>query len=840
VEFAPEVGNLHVPELIPSPFAEKSSPKPRYQPLVIVLAAASAGIALDRFYPLGVWLWMAVAGTSMFFWWRLWRRDRSRCASLVILFAMAATAGAWHHCRWNWYAADDLGNFTPQRAEPVCLEAVALAAPRESPPPPNDPMQPFGREPSFRLEIAAVAVRDCAVWKPISGRADLLVQGGMPNIQAGDRLKIFGKLSAPEPMHNPGEFDYAAYLRAQRVHAQIQSKTTACVSLLAPGNAWNPIRLLDRLRHASGEIFRRYLDPEQAGLAAAVLLGEREHVDRQQTEAYMASGTIHVLSISGLHVGVLAGTLLWLMRLIPLPRFLGAVSVAAVTGIYALMVDANPPVIRATILVLIACGSIWFSRRKLGFNSLAAAGLVVLALNPCDLFNVGAQLSFLSVAVLIWFGARWIERKQSDPLEEMAAKNLSFFLAALTQCKRNVWELICFGSAIWLITTPLVMARFHLFSPVALVMNTLLWIPMTLGLLGGFALLACGTLCPPLAYFCGFVCNMNLWLLEKSVRFAEKTPGTHFWVTGPDDWWLAVLYGGLAMAICFPKIRPPRRWCAALAAGWIAMGLLVSLAHRHSSQLQCTFVSMGHGSATVVELPSGQTLLYDAGQMGAPQRAARNIAGYLWSRGITHLDAVVLSHADIDHYNGLPELLKKFSVGMVYVSPVMFDEQTPTLKALHAALDSRGTPCKPLRAGMTLPGGGNCRIEVLHPSRRSIIGNHNANSIVLEIEYRGRRILLPGDLEGQGMNNLLAEEPLPCDVLLAPHHGSRQSNSPELAAWCKPQWIVLSGDGRWSTPEIDATYRAVGGHTLHTYLDGALTFTFDENETKVERFLKSK
>lgn len=409
------------------PIADRSARIARYQPLVIVLVAASAGIAGDRFFPLGVFPWMAAAGTSMFVWRQFSRRGWGRTASVVLLMALAATAGAWHHCRWNWYAADDLGNFAPSKAEPVCLEAVALGAPRELPAPPFDPMQSLPREPSFRLEIAAVAVRDRDVWKPISGRAALLVQGAAPNLQAGDRLKIFGKLSAPDPAHNPGEFDYAAYLRAKRIRAQIQSKTAECVALIEPGSSWNPIRRLDCLRLASGEIFRRYLDPEQADLASAVLLGEREHIEPEQNEAYMASGTIHVLSISGLHVGVLAGALIWLMRLLPLPWLLGAFAVAAVTGLYALMVDANPPVIRATILVIIACGSIWLYRRKLGFNSLAAAGLAVLAINPCDLFNVGAQLSFLSVAVLIWFGARWIERKEADPLGEMAAKNLSFF-----------------------------------------------------------------------------------------------------------------------------------------------------------------------------------------------------------------------------------------------------------------------------------------------------------------------------------------------------------------------------------------------------------------------------
>lgn len=824
----------------PSAIQPEKTSQPRYQPLVIVLAAAAAGIAGDRFYPLGVGLWVALAGTLMFVWWRLWRREGNRIASLVLFLAMASVAGAWHHCRWNWYPADDLGNFTPVKAEPVCLEAVALSAPREVPSPPIDAMRPLQREACYRFEISATAIRDRDTWKPISGRAELLVQGTAPKIQAGDRLKIFGKLSAPDKAHNPGDFDYAGYLRGKRVRAEIQSKTAQCISLVAPGSSWNPIRCLDRLRLSSGDIFRRYLDPEQAELASAVLLGERERIDPEQTEAYMASGTIHVMSISGLHVGVLAGALIWLMRLLPLPRIVGVTAVAAVTGLYVLMVEANPPVIRATILVLIACGSFWLYRHRLGFNSLAAAGLIVLAINPTDLFSIGAQLSFLSVAVLIWFGARWIEGKQNDPLEDLTAKNFTWYSMSFARLKNSVVELTLFGFAIWLVTTPLVMARFHLFSPVALVMNTLLWIPMTLGLLGGFALLFCGGFLPFLAGVCGMVCNMNLWLLDKSVRLAEKTPGSHFWVAGPSDWWLAVLYGGLAVAVCFPQFRPPRRWCAAILAGWIAVGFLVSLAGRHSGDLQCTFVSMGHGSATIVELPSGQTLLYDAGRMGAPARAAKSIAGYLWSRGITHLDAVVLSHADIDHYNGLPELLKKFSVGVVYVSPVMFDDQTPSLKSLKASLDSSKTPCKELRAGQRLPGGENCRIEVLHPPRRGIVGNHNANSLVLAIEFKGRRILLPGDIESPGINDLLAEEPLPTTVLLAPHHGSRQSNSPALAKWCKPNWIVLSGDGRWSTPEIDATYRAVGGRTLHTYLDGAITFTLDAKETKMETFLKPK
>jgi competence protein ComEC len=820
-----------------SPFAEKNA-QPRYQPLIIVLAATAAGIALDRYFPLSVWLWMLLAGVLLAVWLRIFRRNRTKTASFMLLFAVASASAAWHHCRWNDFAADDLGNFATETAEPVCLEAVALDAPRESPPSSPSPMQVLRREPTFRFEIAAVAVRDREVWKPISGRAILTVIGAAPKIQAGDRLKIFGKISAPDPAHNPGEFDYAAMLRAKRIRALVQSKTVACVSLLTQGSEWNLARRLDRLRIGSGEIFKRFLDPDQAELASAVLLGEREHVEPEQTQAYMATGTIHVLSISGLHVGVLAGGLLWLMRFLPLPTFFRAISVAVVTGLYVLMVDVQPPVVRATILVLLACGSQWLTRNRLGFNSLAAAGLAVLAINPCDLFSVGAQLSFLSVAVLIWFGSRWIVEKQVDPLQQLIEKN--YFFTSIKRCGVALWEIFLFGLAIWLVTTPLVMARFHLFSPSALVMNALLWLPMTVGLLAGFALLFCGTVCPPAAYFCGFVCNLSLSFLDYCVRLAETLPGSHFWVAGPNDWWLAAFYGGLAIFAAIPKIRPPLRWCVAILAAWIAVGFLASLGHRHPSELRCTFVSVGHGSATVLELPSGQTLLCDAGRMGGPFRAAKDISGVLWSRGITHLDAVAISHPDIDHYNALPELLKRFSVGAVYVSPGMFLDNTPALKELKASLARSKIPFRELRAGQTLPGGTDCRIEVLHPPRRGIVGSHNANSLVLSIDFRGRRILLPGDLEDVGLKMLLAEEPLSCEVLLAPHHGSRASNSPALAAWSRPRWVVLSGDGRWSTPETAATYRAVGGQALHTHYDGAVLATINEKGTKVEGFMKKK
>ncbi len=270
-------------------------------------------------------------------------------------------------------------------------------------------------------------------------------------------------------------------------------------------------------------------------------------------------------------------------------------------------------------------------------------------------------------------------------------------------------------------------------------------------------------------------------------------------------------------------VRLPRRWCLALAAGWCACGLAGAwIGHARGERLECTFVSVGHGSAVVVRLPGGQTLLYDAGRMGSPLIGERAIAAVLWDKGIRHLDAVVLSHADADHYNALPGLVQKFSVGVVYVSPMMFQEQAAALAVLRRSIEQSGTPLREVAAGDRLRGPDGCRLEISHPPPKGVLGSDNANSIVLAIEYQQRRILLTGDLESPGLEDVLAEEPYHCDILMAPHHGSRNSNPPGIVGWSTPTWVVISGSDADRSPATEAAYAERGGVVLHTAATGAV------------------
>jgi competence protein ComEC len=163
----------------------------------------------------------------------------------------------------------------------------------------------------------------------------------------------------------------------------------------------------------------------------------------------------------------------------------------------------------------------------------------------------------------------------------------------------------------------------------------------------------------------------------------------------------------------------------------------------------------------------------------------------------------------------------------------MFDDENRSLAALREAIEEAEVPIREVFANDRLRGGEGCGIEVLHPPPRGVLGNDNANSLVLAIEYQGRRILLPGDLEDAGLRDLLAEEPWDCDVLLAPHHGSRRSNPPGLAAWCTPEWVIVSGSLSDYEPETEATYRAAGAEVVHTGRVGAVRILIDQQRLEV-------
>ncbi|HZL87979.1 MAG TPA: ComEC/Rec2 family competence protein [Pirellulaceae bacterium] len=818
---------------------------PRYQPLVILLAAVAAGMVADRTAPLPAAVWWLAAALCLACWLKAKCRGSSE-ASWLIVAAAVASGGAWHHDRWRLYGREEIGRGIGEITQPLCLEGIALSSPRLVPAPPTSPLRAIPKGDESELLIEITAVRNGRSWEPASGRALLEVEGHFLGVNAGDRLRVMSLASRPSAPMNPGEFDYAAFQRSDRVLCRLRGEFPDSLTLLERASWLWPPRWLSSLRDAGNVLLRRTITPQRATLASAILLGAREQLDPERNEGYLVTGTIHVLSISGLHVGILAAGLLLVFRTGIVPRRFALVATMILTGIYALLTDAQPPVVRAAILIAATCTAQFLGRQTVGYNTLAAAGLVVLAHNPLSLFLVGTQLSFLAVATMIMAWPIVAPKPEVDPLLRLIAATRPWPVRAGRWASRRIGQLWLIGALIWLTSSPLVWMHYGLISPIAVVLNLVISLPIAVALYAGFGVLLLGWLVPPLAGACGWCCDYALAFIEGCIWATQSLPGSYVWTPPPPTWWVAGFYVALAAVAALPSLRASRLWIVSGLAVWIAGALLLAspprgvVPHTRQRPLACTFAAVGHGTAAIIELPDGRAILYDCGRLGSPTFTARQIAAVLWSRGIRHLDAIIVSHADTDHFNALPGLLERFSVGVIYVSPVMFEYPQPALTELKEAVAASGVPLRTLRASERLKTGPGTRIEVLHPPAKGVYGSDNANSIVLLVEHAGRRLLLPGDLESPGLEDVLAEEPLDCDIVMAPHHGSASSDPTGFALWSTPEFVVVSGaaDGqeRARLESVRQSYSARGATVLPTAECGAIRFELSERGVNVETF----
>lgn len=239
-------------------------------------------------------------------------------------------------------------------------------------------------------------------------------------------------------------------------------------------------------------------------------------------------------------------------------------------------------------------------------------------------------------------------------------------------------------------------------------------------------------------------------------------------------------------------------------------------------------LSVGHGGATLVHLPNGGTLLYDAGRLQDQGRAQEIIQQALWSAGKSRIDVVVLSHADIDHFNVLPGLLTSVPVGAVCIHPSFLREEQAAVRDLLEALRAARVPVRLVWRGDGLALDPEVALTILSPEPMFRGAGDNAASLVLELSAYGRRLLLTGDLEADGLSHLLAVPGQRVDVLQAPHHGAIAANTVDLERRTVPAWVWVAG-GRDDTADRLRPVYPTAEAILTTRDHGALTATISRD-----------
>jgi competence protein ComEC len=856
------------------------------RPLVVVAGVVAAGCGVGGVVDLSPVIWWLAAVGALVVWAMVARLGRHGWASLVLLVAIGSGTAGWSAIRTNLFSHDDLAWSLTSSPQPVAVEGVVVESPRRLSVPVLDPLrseavQAAIQRPSSECVVALQAVRRGASWRTASGRAALIVDGEPPDLPAGCRVRVLGRGMRPPLPLNPGEFDFRQRARSLRCLSIVRAHSAACVRVLSRPGGWSSTGWIDRLRSSGVEVLRRHLSPDRAPLAAALLLGSRESLPREDSLEFLVTGTIHILSISGLHVGFLSLALFTVLRMLALPRGWALVAVAGCTGLYMLLVRAETPVLRATLLVWLACLGASLGRRSLAVNSLALAAIIVLLWHPPELFRIGSQLSFLSTAVLIGASAALPRTASDDPIERLIERSRSTLERRLRRIGRQVLEMVVTGAAVWAVTAPVVASWFHLVSPVGLVLNPVIAPLVAMAMAWGGLCLAIAPVSTPLAAACGWACDGTLRCIGGIVSWAAGLPGGYYWVAGPPGWWVVGWYVVLVatlLVVSRQRLSRISTWVT-VAVAWGGVGWTMVAAQGvifpSPAEMRVVVAAMGHGCGIVVRSPTGRCLVYDAGRLGAPSAARRAMAAVLWHEGVTRIDTLVISHADTDHFNAVPELFDRFAVGEIVVPPPFLQSESWAAGEVLRLAGAAGIPVRTAEGGDSFALDPLCRIRVLHPPvasraapvREVSVGglikesatapepyethdklpHDNETSLVLAVEAAGRRLLLTGDLEGNALSRFIASDPDTCDVLVAPHHGSRTSLPPDIARATAADWVVVSGIGSLGWPEVReayATARIDGGRTtvIKTGPDaestgGAIALTFTASAVAGQQFV---
>jgi len=787
-------------------------------PAVPIAVAFAIGISIDARWGLPLPIWLVLCATFLSAWYLFWRRRNLMPSTVALIVAVLFCGAGWHHLRWSVVSADAVHRFTTEDSQPVRVLGTLVDQPAIIPPRDEELPSAIPRydRTVTTLDCSALVSGDKLI--PVSGLARVDVSGHLLHARTGDSVDLVGRFSLPSAPANPGDFDFPEFLRTRGIHVVVRCEEPDDVRVTQ--SAGQSIRSwLAQWRSQAERMLAENLSERTAAVGTALLLGTRSGISDNLRNAFAESGTMHILAISGANVGVLAG-LLWIVaRIIRVGRTQTALLVLAGIVAYALIADAQPPVLRAVLMFLaVIAGRPWFRTTPL-VNGLAVAALGILIWNPSHLFDVGAQLSFLAVGALIW-APSWIPFRWRRGLIGVADDHdrSSWSIWLWQPASRSLAVGTGTLAAISLFTIPLVIARFHVVSLVGLVVNLLVAPLVVVILWSGYGLLVVGLLFPAAATPFASTFDLGLRLLLDIVERSAAVPGGHFRAAGPSDLWLVVYYACLLAVACGLPGERLRRWGWGALLTWTVAGLGYSLVPHRPGELRCTVLAVGHGLAVMLEMPNGQTLLYDSGQMQNGRRASDVVQQTLWDRNLTRVDAVVLSHADVDHFNGIPALVRSIPVGEVFVHPSFLDFDQEAVRLTCDRLAQRKIPIRTLWAGDRLLLDGNVEIRVLHPVADAREPLDNANSVVLAIEYAGRRILLTGDLEQQGMRALLRQPALATDVLLAPHHGSIRANTPTLAAWARPGFVIVSGS---HDDRIDRLREVYGPLTSVVSTDGS-------------------
>ncbi len=818
-----------------------------------------SGIALAAFLPLPfAWLVILLAATLALFMFLLTRPP----GAAALLACMAVFLLSGHMNMQNVIEPSpgpgDISRYDGQGK--VTVEGVVIESPNVT-------------HERTEMLLHATSVRTFHGTEAARGRILLVMRDRVDTFKYGDLLRVQAKLSIPRGYKNPGAFDYARFLRLKGISLQgfVDHPSSIVLIRERQGSAFR--QGIEAFRDRLKRVIRQAAEAPESGILEALIVGERGGIPTDIQEKFNRTGTVHILSISGLHISIIALVSLCLIRLLLkhseylLLRF-SLIKVAALLSLapiffYGFVAGMSIPTVRSVIMVVSFLIAVLIGRPRELLNALGLAALLILLFSPASLFDVSFQLSFMAVFSILYLTPKFTGSLPRP--EDEDGKGFSW----RAWPKKWLASVILFLSAslaATLGTAPLVALYFNRLSLVALPAN--LFIVPLLGfvvLIVGLAAMVLSLVSEAAASFlfhgASLVVRPSLSILD----WMDRIPNASVIVTTPAPHEIIAFYLLVGVLACgfslwretgfkrpSMKLLKLHRWTSVLALFlilfFIANTIFLIVRERNDGRLCVTFLDVGHGNATLVEFPGGRRMLIDGGGShdGRFDFGRYVVAPFLWKMRIKKIDTVVLSHPHPDHLNGLFFILNHFDVEELWTNGEKPDD--PIFESFMNTAAEKKITTKIVNARSEPHLENGVSLDILNPrvpisGRRPLLSDRESNnsSLVLKLSFRGVGILLGGDIAAEAETILVQSgADLRSHVLLVPHHGLRHSCSAPFLKLVNPAYAVVSTREtpflRAPHPEVLERLGSAGARIFRTDHHGAVTVESDGRSLSVRPY----
>lgn len=827
-------------------------------PLLFCAIGLMGGIILQNNFALPLYLWMALLACTVIAATALWATARvaptGRATQTVYITGyLAAIAfaclGAIRLSTYSTPASNDIRVLFGEDKTLATVRGIIVSEPLQEDRGEWEFADFTFTDPSTSFYLSVTEVKCVDGWQKAAGTVRVQVAEPVLDLKIGDYIQAYCWLDRFKPAQNPGQFDVAAYLARRNVYVVAFVKTRGGVELIKRPQTPTMAAFLSNLKLKARQLLlgQTLVENDEQAMLAALLLGQRNTISSDIITAFYKTGLIHILALSGGHVAALIGIVWWFAKAAGFTKRWRAAMALFFITLFTLVVPPDATVLRASIIGIFFCISLLIRRTPNSVNTLALSAIILVLLRPLEFYEAGWQLSFACVlGILLLTGKieNFIHGKTTDWFLLDDGQNRLF-----SSIKRNGSYLIMIlsaGIAATIGGAGILLYHFYTITPLTSVWTIIVTPLVSLILLVGFLKIVLGVLLPTLAEALGALTIPLSKLFIYTVNLMAHIDTSQILI-GAVPKCFVLFYYAAAIFIAFVYLknhRIKRGFCFATVI--ILVGTLgyYKFQRTYRSHLELSCLSVGHGQAIVAKLPGTANIIFDAGSMSSKDIGRRVVIPFLNYSGIGSIDAIFVGHYDVDHINGVAEIVGQRPVEHIYCDSAIRAQngQLPkTAEFLSKCLNKYGKQLE--TAPPQLAGQSDARISIVWPSKEnpppSLLQPNNLSQVVL-IEYEGRRILLCSDIEKQTQDQIIALHPdLNVDILLLPHHGSTTTLSQAFVEKLRPSVLLCS----CSRSQFQ---KYLSGHTadtrsFYTCRDGAVTVTIDKDRgTKVLTFLDAQ